>query len=407
VSRRLLLAVVLLTSSGAGMLTAATGAAGRPRPGPSPAGLAGVRAASLRQRGRRLVWRVALTHPFSAAGLRSNRRSVCLLLERRGSGAPDGRLCLEATRGRRGLGLEFATVRGSHAGQSRRVAGRVRREGGQVVLVSFAPTALRRRWAPLRWQTLSTVQARSCPTANARRATCTVRFPAHRHPLARLHVPRLVGCVARGPAVVYGGSSSRREVALTFDDGPWNDPPSIDFVNELHRLGAPATFFEIGDQIHEFDPTGAIERTMLADGDMIGNHTWTHPDMETLSPAAQSTELTLTQHAIRSATGFTPCLWRPPYGSVDSGLESLARGLGLLTIYWNDDPRDWSLPGTAAIVQTALQEARNGSIIEMHFGGGPREETLAAIPEIVHALRARGDRLVNLAQMLGVREIWR
>jgi peptidoglycan/xylan/chitin deacetylase (PgdA/CDA1 family) len=179
------------------------------------------------------------------------------------------------------------------------------------------------------------------------------------------------------------------------------------FVDELQQLGAVGTFFEIGDQLSTYDPTGAAQRAMLADGDMIGDHTWTHPDMEVLAPAQQTSELELTADAIHHATGFTPCLWRPPYGTVDPALESLARNLGFLTVYWNDDTRDWSLPGTSAIVSTALSEARNGGIILMHFGGGPRSETIDALPAIVGALRARRYHFVNVAQLLGLREIWR
>jgi peptidoglycan/xylan/chitin deacetylase (PgdA/CDA1 family) len=92
--------------------------------------------------------------------------------------------------------------------------------------------------------------------------------------LARLHVPVLVGCVPAGPSLVYDGSPSLHEIALTFDDGPWSTPPTIDFVNRLAHYHVPGTFFEIGRQIPEFDPTGAVERAMLANGDMIGDHTW-------------------------------------------------------------------------------------------------------------------------------------
>jgi len=401
--RRAGVSLISIAALALGMLTPAAAAGGRP-----PAGLAGVHAASVRQSGRRVDWTVSLVHGLSAHGLATGRRSLCLLLERPTSGAPDERLCLAPpiAHHRRRLGLSLARVRGADVGSARHVGGSVRvGDGGRRVRVSVVPTALGRRYRSLRWQALSTAAGPGCSATGAR-GVCTVTYPARRHLLARLHTPRLVGCVAHGPSIVYGGSPSRREIALTFDDGPWDDPPTIDFVNLLAREHVPATFFEIGDQIHEFDPTGAVERLMLADGDMIGDHTWTHPNMEALPPARQTSELELAADAIRRATGFTPCLWRPPYGSVDTALESLARRLGFLTIYWNDDPRDWSLPGVASIVHTAVSEARNGGIVEMHFGGGPREETLDALPQIISTLRARGYRFVNLVQMLGLREIW-
>jgi peptidoglycan/xylan/chitin deacetylase (PgdA/CDA1 family) len=226
-------------------------------------------------------------------------------------------------------------------------------------------------------------------------------------PAPARHGPKLVGCKPRGRSLRFGGSSARHEIALTFDDGPWDDPPTIDFVRLLARYHVPATFFEIGDQIATYDRSGAIERKMLADGDMIGDHTWTHPDMTTLSAPEQTSQLERTARAIRRATGFTPCLWRPPYGDIDGQLDSLARRLGFLTIYWNIDPRDWSLPGTAAIERTVPANARNGGIVEMHFGGGPRRETLDALPTIITRLRRRGYRFVTVTQLLRLKLIYR
>ena len=62
----------------------------------------------------------------------------------------------------------------------------------------------------------------------------------------------------------------------------------------------------------------------------------------------------------------------------------LARSLGFLTINWNIDPRDWALPGVGAIEANVLANARNGGIVEMHFGGGPRYETLDSLPTIIN-----------------------
>jgi peptidoglycan/xylan/chitin deacetylase (PgdA/CDA1 family) len=146
---------------------------------------------------------------------------------------------------------------------------------------------------------------------------------------------------------------------------------------------------------------------MLAHGDMIGNHTWTHPDMLTLSTAAQRSELTGTNDAIKHATGFQPCLFRAPYGDVNPELLGLVRSLGMTTIQWNIDPRDWTLPGVGAIENTIFAEATNGGITEEHFGGGPRYETLDSLPTVVATLRKRGYKFVTLTQMLGYRLIYK
>lgn len=400
-----------LIIAGAALCGGVTPALARVRHLPPP-GRADVQSATLVQSGRSLVWTTTLVHGISRRGIASGARQVCLQLEARRTGAPEETVCVSAPGHRARLGLTRAAWHRGRVGATHRLRGTVRRgDDAHTVTAVFSPTALGLPYRSLRWQVWSSATGTICPITapidgGSHRHLCTVTYPA-RPPLVALHTPQLVGCVPAGPSLVYGGPADKREIALSFDDGPWSDPPTIDFVDELARLGVTGTFFEIGDQIGEFDPTGSVERAMLADGDMIGNHTWTHPEMTKLSPAAQTTELEQTNEAIRHATGFTPCLWRPPYGATDPAVESLARRLGMLTIDWNIDPRDWALPGTSAIVATVLREAQNGGITELHFGGGPREETLQALPQIVADLRARGYRIVNLVQMLGLREIWR
>ena len=218
---------------------------------------------------------------------------------------------------------------------------------------------------------------------------------------------RLVGCLASGPSEVFQGSSSRHELALTFDDGPGDNPPSMDFVRLLARAHVPATFFEVGDQIAEYDVTGSVEKAMLADGDMIADHTWSHPDMLLLDRAEQRAQLLWPLELIRKRTGFTPCLWRPPYGDVDGELVSLARSMGLITVMWDVDPDDWQNPGTAAIYQRVISSVHNGAIVIEHFGGGPRTETLAALPAEIATLRHQGYRFVTVAQLLDLKLVYR
>jgi peptidoglycan/xylan/chitin deacetylase (PgdA/CDA1 family) len=117
-------------------------------------------------------------------------------------------------------------------------------------------------------------------------------------------------------------------------------------------------------------------------------------------------ELQQTIAAIRSVTGYTPCVFRPPYGAYDGSVVLTARQLGLATIMWNDDPRDWALPGRGAIERQVLAQVQPGSIIISHDGGGPRAETLAAYPSIISRLRARGYRIVTIPELLGFRPVY-
>jgi peptidoglycan/xylan/chitin deacetylase (PgdA/CDA1 family) len=142
-------------------------------------------------------------------------------------------------------------------------------------------------------------------------------------------------------------------------------------------------------------------------GDMIGNHTWTHPEMTRLSPSEQRRQLERTNQAIKRRTGFEPCLWRPPYGDINRRLVSLARSLGLVTAMWDIDPTDWALPGAQTIYLRVVSAAHNGAIVIQHFGGGPRYETLAALPKEIRTMRAKGYRFVTVAQLLGLKLIYR
>ena len=211
---------------------------------------------------------------------------------------------------------------------------------------------------------------------------------------------RIIGCDSRGVAGAFRHGPGRREVAIGFDDGPWADTGA--FVRMLERSHARATFFLIGRQL-----SGSYRATLLRelrDGDVLGDHSFSHPDL-TRSGGVYG-QLRHTIQATRSLTGYTPCVFRPPYGAYDGSVLSSARSLGLATVMWNVDPRDWALPGTAAIERGVLSQVQPGSIVISHDGGGPRGQTLAAYPRIIAALRARGYRIVTIPELLGFRPVY-
>jgi peptidoglycan/xylan/chitin deacetylase (PgdA/CDA1 family) len=367
-----------------------------------------VQAASLVQEGQDLVWQVELAQPFSPGVLHRDHRSVCLLIMGAANGSVASRVCLSGPRGgERTPRLIYTSVSRLGSGSGSAIAATVTRSSDRELTASFLPASIGLRYRPLRWQVISTVTGRGCAPAVAGATSCAILFPAE-PALVRLHTPRLVGCVPAGPDWVFHGPRGEREIALTFDDGPWWEPPASQFVSLLARERVPVTFFEIGEHIATYDPRGTVERQMLADGDMIGDHTWSHPDLLGLSASQQREQISRAAAAIRNATsGFEPCLFRAPDGAVDSSLLAVARSLGFATIPWDVDPRDWALPGVNAIIDNVLANAHDGAIVEEHFGGGPRYETLDALPREIAELRAKGYRLVTLTQMLGYRLVYR
>jgi peptidoglycan/xylan/chitin deacetylase (PgdA/CDA1 family) len=185
-------------------------------------------------------------------------------------------------------------------------------------------------------------------------------------------------------------------IALTFDDGP--SPlftPQVLAI--LQRYKVRATFFCIGEWVHLYP--GLVEQTFRA-GNVIGDHTWSHPDLTKLSPYAVRWQLSSASAAIQSATGHLPVLFRPPYEATDATVVNIASQLGLQQILWTIDPRDWARPGVSAIVNNVLSYAANRSIILMHDGGGDRSQTVQALPIIISALQQRGFTFVTVPQLL-------
>jgi peptidoglycan-N-acetylglucosamine deacetylase len=369
---------------------------------PAPAPLA-VQSASFVQSGQDVVWSVRLRSPFSPGALAADGRSLCLLIERVGHDQATGRLCVLGPRpGATTARLQYHQIAGAGSGGAgvgtgSIVRASVTRSGNRELTATFRPSAIANAYTPVRWQVQSTLSPPHCATPTG--TACVTLWPA-RGAVAALHPPQPVGCTDTGPPFVDGVTTTRKEIALTFDDGPWYQTPQ--FLTLLEHEKVPATFFEIGRQIAQFGQRGAIERRMLADGDMVGDHTWSHIVVAGAGPVAAS-QIQETAAAIREAThGFTPCLFRAPDGDVSPALIGEARSLGFTTIQWDIDPRDWALPGVGEIEGNVLANAHPGAIVIMHDGGGDRSETLAALPTIIGTLRARGYTFVTVTQLLGL-----
>jgi peptidoglycan/xylan/chitin deacetylase (PgdA/CDA1 family) len=170
-------------------------------------------------------------------------------------------------------------------------------------------------------------------------------------------------------------------VALTFDDGPNANTGAL--LAALRSCGVRATLFNTGDNASSDPSLVAAE----AAGEMwIGNHSFSHPHMLTLSSDEMRDELARTQSAIQAGGGGTPRLFRPPFGETDERLESAAASLGLLHMTWDVDSEDWNGAGTEAIV-AAADRLQDGGVMLMH---DRYATTIAAIPQIVANLARRG-----------------
>lgn len=198
-------------------------------------------------------------------------------------------------------------------------------------------------------------------------------------------------------------------VALTFDDGPdprWT-PKILDILKAKH---APATFFVIGKNMSEHPDLVARE---VDEGHVVGNHTWTHPNIAAVPVAETSVELSATQRLFEVVTGRTMRLFRPPYfgdaePSTPQEVAPLLDGQrqGYVTVGLRIDPDDWKKPDPRHIVDATLARlqdtVRPGQVVLLHDSGGDRSRTVEALPALIDALRAHGYRLVTVSDLAGM-----
>ncbi len=194
---------------------------------------------------------------------------------------------------------------------------------------------------------------------------------------------------------VKEGSNHSHDIALTFDDGPGPYTPAV--LSVLEHEHVHATFFVVGKMLRYFAAAATRE---IEDGDVIGDHTESHPMLASLSRHDQHEELFEQIARVELIGGRRPQLFRPPYGSFNPTTLRELKALHLLMILWSVDTDDFRQPGVSVIVERALAGAHPGAIILMHDAGGAREQTIAALPIIIHGLHARGFRLVTVPQLL-------
>ena len=204
-------------------------------------------------------------------------------------------------------------------------------------------------------------------------------------------------------------------VALSFDDGP--DPkwtPKI--LDALKRAGVHGTFMLIGEEAQQ--NIGLMKR-IVDEGNEIGNHTYTHPDISEISPQRLDLEVNLTNRLFASKLGIQPLYFRPPYDideepDTDDQAAPIVRiqQLGLTTIGNKIDTNDWDervRKTPEEIAQSVLDQLNRmktkpqfrGSVILMHDGGGNRAVTVAALPVLIAALRAHGYQIVQVSALMG------
>ncbi len=190
-------------------------------------------------------------------------------------------------------------------------------------------------------------------------------------------------------------------IALTFDDGP--DPvwtPRI--LDMLERFHIPATFFTVGAQVARHPD---IARRIVEDGNEIGVHTFSHPELDAIPQWRRTAEYGQAQLAIAGATGVKTSLLRPPYSSSNNAVTDadwqVMRQIGAdgyLIVLENLDSDDWARPGVPAILSKAEPDGDAGAVVLMHDAGGDRSQTVSALEQYIPAMQQRGYRFTTVSE---------
>lgn len=198
---------------------------------------------------------------------------------------------------------------------------------------------------------------------------------------------------------IWRGRTDTSAVALTFDDGPSPDTPSV--LDALKEHDVKATFFLIGREAQRYPQ---IARRIIAEGHEVGNHSYSHPIYLFRTGRETRRQLERTQQAIEQATGVRPVLSRPPCGVRTLSYFRAAQKLGLRTVQWSVAGFDWQKLSGREIANKVLKDAQSGSIILLHDGDSAnvsdRRQTVAALPFIIEGLRARGLHVAPLREVL-------
>ncbi|MFY9738210.1 MAG: polysaccharide deacetylase family protein [Candidatus Cybelea sp.] len=190
-------------------------------------------------------------------------------------------------------------------------------------------------------------------------------------------------------------SGRPRLIALTFDDGPYPiyTPMLLDVLHDLH---VPATFFLIGQDARQWPE---LTQRIEADGNEIGDHTYTHPNLDQESADQVRKEILEGRDALwqLSHDPAVRVLMRPPHGRYTEGTLRVAQALGYSVVLWTDDGGDWRTVTVAALEHHLLEHATAPEIVLLHSG---KLATIEALPYVVDRFKRAGYRFVTVGELL-------
>lgn len=189
--------------------------------------------------------------------------------------------------------------------------------------------------------------------------------------------------------VLLNEAEEKPKVALTFDDGPSEQTELL--LEGLRTRNVRATFFVVGEKIQDYEE---VMKQMVRDGNIVGNHSYSHKQLNHVSEKTLREEIDKTNEVLRKLTGESPVYLRPPYGEWKKEREE---EFDMIPVFWDVDSLDWKLQDTQKIVTGVLDQVEDGDIILMHDG---YETSTKAVMVIIDSLKKEGYEFVTVEDMI-------
>ncbi len=192
--------------------------------------------------------------------------------------------------------------------------------------------------------------------------------------------------------------NAEKKIALTFDDGP-HPQYTEQILSILREYGVKATFFTIGENV-ELYPDAFSE--ILRDGHEIGNHTFSHPHIQSKDTDELSNEIHKTEELLKNKGALGAKIFRPPEGVLSDTVCQTAKQMGYSIILWTVDTKDWSHTPADSIVKGVTDVVKSGDIILFHDYIAKPSPTPDALRQLIPALLSKGYRFVTVSELISV-----
>jgi peptidoglycan/xylan/chitin deacetylase (PgdA/CDA1 family) len=208
-----------------------------------------------------------------------------------------------------------------------------------------------------------------------------------------VYVLTLIFSMGKADATIAEQENENKEdkkVAITFDDGP-SPVYTEKLLDGLKERNVTATFFLIGEQAETYPE---LVKRMYEEGHTIGNHTYDHVNLCTLSTSQVKEQVEKTNQVICDITGQTLIYIRPPYGEWN---DTLTDATGMIEVLWDVDPRDWNTSSAQTVVNRVLQDVSDREINLFHDCSN---SSVTAALAVVDTLKERGYEFVGVDEIL-------